>query len=230
MADALRPMDGVVWDLDGTLIDSDLYVVENYVHMYRKYRPGYFPHLREILGFSGPSFKDTLTQQFPKVPKAERESEFVAFSKRFEKAYSRLYPGELACLKTIKAAGIKQLLVTNKGHAAARADLDYFGLSEFIDDIISFDDPGIRPKPDPSGTLEAVGVMKTAPSRTIIIGDSDTDLLAGAAAGIKTGLVTWSLKGLPTPVRDHEFDPFREIEEYLTDGQPSARDRRNQAA
>ena len=72
--------------------------------------------------------------------------------------------------------------------------------------------------------------MKTAPSRTIIIGDSDTDLLAGAAAGIKTGLVTWSLKGLPTPVRDHEFGTFREIEEYLTDGKPSARDRRNQAA
>lgn len=224
MGDPLRPVDGIVWDLDGTLIDSDLYIVLNYVHMYRQFRPGYFPHLREIINFSGPTLEEVFGREFPKVPFETLWEEFRSFSKKYENKYCRIYDGEQACLKTIKAAGIKQCIVSNKRHDPIMDNLKAFGLEQYMDLVLGLDDVG-KGKPDPTGVLRALEMMKTAPGRTIIIGDSLQDIQAGQRAGIKTGLVTWSLKGLPNIVSDHEFDTYREIEEYLTDGKPSARDK-----
>lgn len=219
-----RPVDAIIWDLDGTLADTDLYVVENYVHMYRKYRPGYFPHLREILSFSGPSVKETLAKQFPNVPLDEAIAEFEGYSYKHQPSFVTLYPGEAAALKTIKAAGIRQCVFTNKKSKSAHLVIDAFpALKDNIEFIVGFDDV-LRGKPYPDGIQKCLEILKTDPKRTMIIGDSNTDLCSGNAAGILTGLVTWSLKGLPQEHRDHEFDTYAEIEEFMIDGKLSKRD------
>lgn len=201
---------GVIWDLDGTLIDSDLYIVANYLHMYEKYRPGYYPHLREIIGFSGPSVTETLTRQFPDVPMEEKMKEFVSFSLKNEPKYLTLYKGEMETLKGLKELGIHQCVFTNKKTASARNCLDSFGITGLFDAVIALDDVE-RPKPDPDGVYKCLKAMGLKPEEALIIGDSGTDLKAGLASGCPTGLVTWSLKGLPSDRRDYEFDSMSDI-------------------
>lgn len=208
---------GVIWDLDGTLIDSDLYIVANYLHMYEKFRPGYFPHLMEILGFSGPSVKQTLSEQFPDVPEEVRMAEFVRFSLTQEPRYLTLYPGEVECLQALEALGIKQCVFTNKKSASARNCLDSMGLSRYMCGLVALDDVK-RAKPDPEGVYRCLELMGTTPEETLIIGDSSTDLVAAANSGCLGGLVTWSLKGLPACSRAFEFDTMDDIRRLFTDG------------
>lgn len=212
-----RNIDALIFDLDGTLVDSDLYVVMNYVHMYRKYRPGYFPHLREIIGFSGPSVVETVENQFPGEDVDALVREFENYSKRYQSSLLTLYPGEMECVERIWKAGIPMILLTNKKGESARRCMESTGLARYIPAIVSLDDVR-QPKPDPEGVEKCLAMLRTDPHRTLIVGDSDTDVLAGARAGIKTGLVTWSLKGLPPAPRDYEFDTFAQIEEFIIDG------------
>lgn len=212
-----RKIDAIIWDLDGTLIDSDLYVVMNFVHMYQKYRPGYYPHLREMIGFSGPTIMETSVKQFPEKDPNECVNEFEDYSKHHQSDLITLYDGEMEAIRAIHDAGIKMILFTNKKGQSAVRCMESTGLISYIPTVISLDDVS-KGKPDPEGIYKALDVLGTSKDRTMIIGDSDTDIVSGARAGILTGLVTWSLKGLPGEYRDYEFDTFEEIKEFAIDG------------
>ena len=213
-----RRIKGIIWDLDGTLIDSDLYLVANYVHMYSKFRPGYFPHLRQILTFSGPSVEETLESQFPDVPEKVRTEEFVRYSLSKETSFLTLYPGEIECLEAVVKAGIKQTIFTNKKTVSAKNCLDGMNLTKYFDGVVALDDVK-NPKPDPEGVYKCLKMMGTSPEETIIIGDSITDLQAAYNTGCLSGLVTWSLKGKPNFRRDYEFDTMDDIKRFVTDGE-----------
>lgn len=214
----------IIWDLDGTLIDSDLYIVANYLHMYELFRPGYYPHLREILGFSGPSVVDTLKKQFPDIPLEKTLKEFVHFSLNKEPSYLTLYKNEEEVILALNKAGIKQCVLTNKKGPSALNCLKHFpSIYHCMNFILSLDDVQ-KPKPDPEGVYKCVEKFNVSPKETMIIGDSSTDIVSGARAGILSGLVTWSLKGLPKEHRDYNFDTFDEIKEFVINGKLSAKD------
>ena len=91
------------------------------------------------------------------------------------------------------------------------------GLIKFIPQIVSLDDVKVG-KPNPEGVFKCLDLLKSPKEKTLIIGDSSTDIVAGKKAGIISGLVTWSLKGLPKEERDYEFDSFEDIKEFIVDG------------
>ena len=212
-----RKIKGVIWDLDGTLIDSDLYLVANYLHMYAKFRPGYYPHLREILSFSGPSVKQTLSEQFPDVDEKVRMDECVSFSLRREPEYLTLYKGERECLQAISDSGVKQCVLTNKKRLSALNCLKSMDIYRYMDGLVSLDDVK-NPKPDPEGVYKCLDLLRTEREETIVIGDSWTDLQVALNSGCLGGLVTWSLKGLPRTKRDYEFDTMDDIRRLIADG------------
>lgn len=205
---------GVVWDLDGTLIDSDLYLVANYLHMYEKYRPGYYPHLRKIISFSGPSVTQTLTEQFPDVPMEEKMTEFVRFSLTNEPKYLTLYKGERETLEGIKNLGLPQCVFTNKKRVSALNCLKGIHIDQYFQGVVALDDVS-KPKPDPEGLRKCAEIMKLPVESLLVIGDSKGDVLSGKNAGCFTGLVTWSLKGVPDIERTFSFDTMEEILDCL---------------
>lgn len=212
-----KKIEAIIWDLDGTLIDSDLYVVMNYTHMYQKYRPGYYPSLREMIGFSGPSVVDTIKEQFPKENVEELVKEFEDYSKKYQSSFLNLYKGEMDCVKAIYDKGLPMILLTNKKGESAKRCMESTGLIKYVPDQISLDDVK-EPKPDPAGVLICLNKLGSKKENTMIIGDSSTDVLAGQRAGILTGIVTWSLKGLPKEKSDYKFDSFEQIKEFVLYG------------
>ena len=70
----------ILFDLDGTLADTDLLVVEGFLRFYRKYKPGEKVPFRLLASFSGPTLKETFERYFPSYNSDELVKDFKAFS------------------------------------------------------------------------------------------------------------------------------------------------------
>jgi phosphoglycolate phosphatase len=108
---------------------------------------------------------------------------------RFEHHYAAtvgttatLYPGVLAGLRTMREARISLAVVTNKPRAFTLRLLDRLEVTEFFGSIVAGDD-GVRRKPHGDMLLAACEAMQVAPASTVMIGDSENDVLAARAAG-----------------------------------------------
>ena len=212
----MRRVDAVIWDLDGTLIDTDLYVVVNYLHMFEMFRPGHYPHLVEMLRFSGPSEFDTLKEQFPDYPVEVTMKEFQRFCLERGPQLQTLYEGEIETLKALREMGIKMCVLTNKRRESALQALEMAGLSEFMEFTCAVDDMPV-PKPAPDGVYMCLDRLGTPKERTILIGDTAFDLKAANSAGILSGLVTWSPRGIPDIQRDIDFEGMEDIRRWIAD-------------
>ncbi len=104
--------------------------------------------------------------------------------------HSDVYPGVREGLQALRAAGLKLACLTNKPTAFARPLLARKGLSEFFDQAFG-GDAFARKKPDPLPLLETCKALGTAPSRTLMVGDSSNDAAAARAAGCPVVLVNY---------------------------------------
>jgi phosphoglycolate phosphatase len=102
-----------------------------------------------------------------------------------------LYPG---VKETLEALGnFRKVVITNKRQEASEKILQALGVSQYFDSIAGSDTtPGRKPSPIPiQFVLEKYGLK---PEDAVIIGDSNFDIEAGKAAGIKTIAVTYGYR------------------------------------
>ena len=102
-----------------------------------------------------------------------------------------------ATLRQLGGAGVQLAVVTNDSEAGARAQLERLGLSKFFGSVIGFDS-GHGAKPNPGGVRAAIAAAGVEAARTIMVGDSANDMLAGAAAGCAFSVAIWP-DGKPLP-------------------------------
>ncbi|MEM9200969.1 MAG: HAD family hydrolase [Actinomycetota bacterium] len=91
-------------------------------------------------------------------------------------------------LRALQAAGLWVGLATNDGEASARDQLEILGWLGFFDSIIGYDS-GFGEKPNPGMVTASMHRAGVTPDELIMIGDTDTDLVAAQAAGCRTVLV-----------------------------------------
>ncbi len=108
---------------------------------------------------------------------------------RFEAEYERivgteaaLYPGALAGMQRLRDANVPMGVVTNKPRLFTTKLLDHVGATRYLAVVVAGDDGHTR-KPAPDMLLAACARMGTAPSSTLMLGDSDNDVAAARAAG-----------------------------------------------
>ena len=101
------------------------------------------------------------------------------------------YPGVPEWLRSLKAAGAKLCIVTNKRHAPTQGIVRKFGWEALFDGVWSFDSfPGEKyKKPDLLARLLATHAID--PSDAVMVGDTKGDVDAGRANGLYTVGVTW---------------------------------------
>lgn len=111
--------------------------------------------------------------------------------------YAQVYPGVLAGLQALAAAGLPLVCLTNKPLAFARPLLQTKGLEKFFRQVYG-GDSFARKKPDPLPLLEACKALGAAPQRTLMVGDSSNDAQAARAAGCPVVLMTYGYNhGVP---------------------------------
>lgn len=197
----------VLFDLDGTLINTDLYVVCNYVHIFEKHNVS-LPTLKEMVYFSGPPLVEVFSKYLPNLDVNMLKKEFSDYALENLNRMSKVYDYEIEMLSSLKNDGVKLGLVTNKAKDSTFDCLKYFGLDKFFDSIYYLEKCE-KCKPDPWPLLNCCKDLDVDINQCLYVGDDKYDFIASKNANIDSVLVKFGLKeGL------EEYNPTYTIKSY----------------
>ena len=180
----------VLFDLDGTLIDSVRLILDSYHHTLATH--GLPPRSDDewLAGVGTP-----LTVQFADWrDDPETLQALIATYREYNlKHHDRMvtvYPGVVEVVRALKADGVTTGLVTSKNRAGALRGLTLVQLEALMDVLVCADEVE-NPKPHPEPVEKAVRLLSADPRATVYVGDSVHDMLSGRAAGVRTAAVLW---------------------------------------
>lgn len=182
----------LLFDLDGTILNTDTLIFESFKHVFKMYQPKTNLDQETLLSFLGPSLRASFLRFFPEEQIGELIEAYHAFNHRSHEQYASVYPTVRETLKYLKEEGYPMAIVTTKLLVAANVGLDVFDLQSYFDVVVGMDDVTLT-KPDPEGIFKAL--TKLDCQQGIMIGDNVSDIQAGKNAGIYTVGVKWSPKG-----------------------------------
>lgn len=181
----------LLFDLDGTLCDTDEMLIQSFLALYKKYRPAKIRTREELIYFSGPPIKKTLVDEFPDYSFEEIYKAFQETSRELYLPYVKAFENEIETLKKLKEAGYLLGVVTNKGAPLTKYSLEVAHIDGLFDVVISADDVN-APKPSPLGINKALERLAIADKgKVLYIGDNDIDYETACNAGTDAMLVTW---------------------------------------
>lgn len=180
---------GVVFDLDGTLVDSRL----DFETMRRQMKLPKGAPLLETIAKLPP---DRASECWTILDEHERRGAQIATP----------MPGAPELLQELQRLVVLIGVLTRNGRQFAQSTLDRLGLPH--DSLVTRDDA--LPKPDPAGLLRIVSAWNIPPTRAAIIGDYRFDLEAGRAAGLRTVLYA-------ADCTEEEWAAWRHLADYRVD-------------
>ncbi len=201
--DRLSRVRAVLFDLDGTLIDTVPHILASFRHA-----------TAEVLGAALP---DDVLLMHVGVPLARQMRFFtddeevaealLAAYRRYNHAthdeMARLYDGTAETLSALHARGIPLGVVTSKSTRMAIRGIELFDLGRFFSVVVTADDVTLH-KPDPYPVLHAAHLIGEAPEACLYVGDSPHDIQSGRDAGALTAAAPW---GVATAERLLEAGP-----------------------
>lgn len=209
----MRKIDTVLFDLDGTLIDTNEIIIKSYQHAYKTHLPNLSISRQAIIDQIGPTLNDIFSL-YTNSPFTVQKliDTYRNYYVKNEDQYHKLYPNVFETLKYLKEKGYQLGIVTSKFKEAAWPSFTHYQLDSLIDVFIALDHVK-NPKPDKEPVLKALSKFKTH-TGAIMIGDNQGDILSGKNAGILGAGVAWSIKGkthlnLVNP--DYMFETMDEI-------------------
>lgn len=186
----------VIFDLDGTLLDTIGDLTASINHTMKKYG---FPcrSVEEVRSFVGNGVANLVSRCLPEETDSELFSECLSSFKSHYKEHAaeltQPYEGIRELLTSLKSMNIRTAVVSNKVHDTSSLIIDrYFG--SLIDVTIGQRD-SFPKKPDPYGTLEAIRLLNCRPEECIYVGDSEVDCKTGHNAGLQVIGVSWGFRG-----------------------------------
>lgn len=188
----LHAVDAVLFDLDGTVVDTIPHILASFRHA-----------TAEVLGAA---LDDEVLLHHVGVPLARQMRYFTddedeadrllsvyrAFNHRTHDDMARLYPNTLVALTAICEAGLPMGIVTSKSRTMAERALDLFDLRRFFRVVVTADDTE-RHKPDPLPLVHAASLIGMDPDRMVYVGDAPADIACGKGAGAATVGAAWGV-------------------------------------
>ncbi|MFI6640499.1 HAD family hydrolase [Streptomyces sp. NPDC050504] len=194
----------VIFDLDGTLIDSRQVMTSSFRLAYAQtVGPGEAP-VEEFLKRLGQPFPTILEELG--LP-GEMYEVFRALSSA-RVADVVTIPKAIEVCRQLRAMGVDSALITGKDRRRTEEILAHLSIGELFSGLVAGDDdlPG---KPAPDGVVALCELHGLDPADSVVVGDSWVDIASGAAAGARTVAVGW---GMGTKVELHEAEPDAYIE------------------
>jgi len=209
-------MKNVIFDLDGTLIDSapDLHAAANKMLATMSLAPLSLEAVTSFIGNGVPKLVERCLEVYDLPTSPDAVSAYLGLYDADPATLTRPYPGVVACLATLKAAGCKMAVCTNKPEAPARLILDSLNLSQYFDFIAGGDTyPTMKPDPAP-----LYGCAKALGGDALYVGDSETDEKTAANAGMTFALFAGGYRKTPTSEMAHNFlfGDFADLAHYVT--------------
>lgn len=180
----------LLFDLDGTLIDSIRLIIDSYHHTFKthglpartddEWLAGIGTPLRVVFGeiAQQPEQMERLIATYRDYNMAHHDTQVIP------------YVGAPELIRRVKDLGYRTGLVTSKNRPGAIRGLKLAGIADHFDVLVCADDV-INPKPHPEPVLKAIAQLGAVAGETLFIGDSVHDMRCGREAGVLTGAVLW---------------------------------------
>ncbi|MEX2149429.1 MAG: HAD family phosphatase [Steroidobacteraceae bacterium] len=186
------PVRAVLFDLDGTLVDSEIHTDRAISAVTARHGAADFtlPHA-ETRGRTWAHVADAIRARTPiDRSAAELADELLALWMDLAADVTPI-PGAPEALRSAAAAGLKLGVVSSSPRAVIDSFLDRLGVSDCIDRRARIGGDAVQNgKPDPEGFLLAARALGVAPAETLVFEDSQAGLLAARSAGMRSVYVT----------------------------------------
>lgn len=199
---------GVVFDLDGTLVDSRLDLAEAVNGVREELGLDPLP-VAAVTAAVGEGARRLVERALPELGRSggDLDRALERFLDRYAAVCTRrteLYPGMGEAVERL-GSQVPLAVLTNKPEAMTRRILEATGIAASFAAIVGGDTVG-RPKPAPEGLERLAAKLDRAPGELCVVGDSPIDFEVARAVGSRVALVTWgyspreTLASLPADV------------------------------
>ncbi|SDW45334.1 pyrophosphatase PpaX [Marininema mesophilum] len=189
----VKGYEAVLFDLDGTLLDTTPLILSSFRHTLDLYCPGQVSD-EEVLAFMG----EPLFEQMARFGGKERAQEMVDTYREHNIAHHdqmvRAFPDVLKVIQTLHEKGIRLGVVTNKYRGTADMGLQLCGLAPYMEVVVCLGDTE-EAKPHPAPIQLALEQLGVSAGHTLMVGDSRYDLQAAKKAGTVAVGVAWTHHG-----------------------------------
>ncbi len=186
----------VLFDLDGTLVDSLQDLCDSTNYALEKY--GFLGHeKKEYKYLVGNGIVTLIERALPESDRGTAKQQLVydEFMAHYRKHFldkTKPYENIVDCLKQLKDAGIKLAVVSNKADEMANKVVSKLFSGEFS--VVAGKKENYPAKPDPTLTLEIIKQLGVTPEECAFIGDSGVDMATAKNAGCKAVGVLWGFR------------------------------------
>jgi phosphoglycolate phosphatase len=215
-------MDLLVFDLDGTLIDSkmDLALAVNATRTHMGLGPLDVALVSTYVGNGAPVLiRRALGDQAPEAQVEEALEFFLEYYRAHDLDNTRLYPGVKESLDRLRDAGRHLAVLTNKPVAMSRAIVDGLGIGAHFFRVYGGNSFDFK-KPHPIGMETLVAEAAVDRARALMVGDSSVDIQTARNAGVRSCGVTYGFapESLRDPAPDLLVDHMEELADWVLAG------------
>jgi pyrophosphatase PpaX len=191
LRERLRDAEAVIFDLDGTLIDTVELILVSFRHATRVVLGEALPDDVMMAGVGMP-LRQQMADFVPDDP--DKAAELLRVYREFNgaehDAMVREYPGTEEVLTELQRRGLPMGVVTSKGTPMTLRGLKLFDLERYFGVVVTADDVTLH-KPDPHPLLHCAQLLGVDIARCVYLGDSPHDMEAALAAGALAAAALW---------------------------------------
>jgi pyrophosphatase PpaX len=179
----------VIFDMDGTLTQTNELIFASFNHVAQKHLGKTFSP-EEIIAMFGPPETGAVKNLFGETVIGTAMEELIAYYREHHPRLARLHRGIDDVLRYLQDQGVRLALFTGKGIRTTTITLEAFGLTSFFPLVVSGDDVQNH-KPHPEGIQRVLDRYQLRREQVLMVGDSMADVGASRAAGVAMAAVLW---------------------------------------
>lgn len=191
----MKKFKAILFDCDGTLIDTTDLVIHAWQAMGRKLLGGGLLQKSDVIKYFGRTLEEATVILAKERGISDYDLDYLHdvywdYQNNHHEEIAGFYPGLKEALTELKARGIKLGVVTSGTSAGVLKELSENDAEGIFDAVVGCEDV-TKPKPDPEPVLICCSRLGVDPSDALMVGDSRNDIASGNLAGCMTALVSW---------------------------------------
>lgn len=179
----------VIFDIDGTLTETNELIFASFNHVAEKHLGRRFSP-PEIIALFGPPEEGAVLKMFGPENLDAIMEELLEYYADHHASMASMHEGIDGILRYLKSRGVKLAVFTGKGRRTAMITLEALQLAQLFDLIVSGNDV-VHHKPHPEGIFRVLDTFGLKPDQALMVGDSLSDVHASHAAGVPIASVLW---------------------------------------
>jgi HAD superfamily hydrolase (TIGR01549 family) len=212
----LRSFRCIVFDMDGTLTNTNTLIFHSFNHLAEEYL-GKRLTPEEIIAYFGPPEEGAVENMLGAEHLSEAMKKYYAFYSDRHNEFATLHEGMRDVLEFLKQHGVACALFTGKGRRTTEISLEKFGIADLFDVVMTGDDVA-EYKPSGDGLRRIMRQLSVRPDETLMVGDAVSDIVAARDAGVPVASVLWDSYGKSDVLKmdsDFLFDTVPHFREWI---------------